>query len=91
MTYNGPYDVEIRHNSTGEVRRFRLWFPWNDGSDFWWSDGNFGCDCNRSYVWLWAEGKSSVGVEATCGDGAYSVRCWTPDDKLLYADEDWSP
>jgi len=49
-----PYDVEMRRNATGEVRRIALDFEWekDGGTDlYWWTDGNFGCDSNRILVW----------------------------------------
>ena len=45
-----PATVTILRRSTGEMRTLRMEHAWkqNDGSCYWWSDGNFGCDCNRS-------------------------------------------
>jgi hypothetical protein len=40
-----PYTVRLRRNSDGEVRTSRPYVF--EFSHFWWTDGNFGCDCNR--------------------------------------------
>ena len=47
--------VDIRKNATGEVRRVKepkLWRGDADTPDFWWTDGNAGCDCNRELFFL---------------------------------------
>lgn len=46
------YRVQIIDTKTGEVRWAHVEWDWfkPDGRDdlHWWTDGNFGCDCNRS-------------------------------------------
>lgn len=63
------------------VERFRDMgegIPWDDSSYFWWTEGNFGCDCNRHLEFgragnppeaekkLWAD-------EIHCGNNLYRV------------------
>jgi hypothetical protein len=43
-----PYTVAIRNNETGEVRMYRTEITWHEHAEFLWTDGNFGCDCNRA-------------------------------------------
>jgi len=45
------YTVTMRNNATGEVKDFVQDLPWETHSHFWWTDGNYGCDCNRYLVW----------------------------------------
>lgn len=52
---------------------------WTDSSVFWWTEGNFGCDCNRGSSFLRAGGPGPAddphwnNVDFDCGDTAYSV------------------
>ena len=43
------YTAEITDTQTGETRErtYTDLGEWDDGAEYWWSDGNFGCDCNR--------------------------------------------
>jgi hypothetical protein len=75
-----PYTVAIRKNETGEVRQYRIDWDWEteDGDDtYWWTEGNYGCDCNRHLCFERAAESDPDFEEAKCGDGKYSV---------LYAD-----
>lgn len=50
------YQVSILDTKTGERRLCRMDVDWHvedDGTPnlFWWTEGNFGCDCNRSLVY----------------------------------------
>jgi hypothetical protein len=77
------YTVAIRKNATGEVRMYQCDFDWDKGGGhtdlFWWTDGNFGCDCNRHLSWLRAGGPGPPEdphwnkAEHKCGGTAYSV------------------
>jgi hypothetical protein len=44
------YQVSITDTATGENKMVTMDLPWLEHSRFWWTDGNFGCDCNRSSV-----------------------------------------
>lgn len=39
--------ITIRKNSTGEIRVADFPLPWYEHSLYFWSEGNFSCDCNR--------------------------------------------
>ena len=43
------YSVVLRDRQTGECRQTSIG-TWTSDCKFWWTDGNFGCDCNRHYV-----------------------------------------
>ena len=68
------YVVGIRDNDTGEVRFCQQQLPWDDFSLFWWTTGNFGCDCNRALVFH----QRYTGTE--CGNTQFTVvGIWFPD------------
>lgn len=82
------YKVAIRKNATGEVRVREYAYDWfkdaarsEESSDmFWWTEGNFGCDCNRYLEFERAGGNEpdmNDESRGQCGMEAYSV---------LYAD-----
>ena len=68
--------AEVRKNSTGEIRLHETCEIISDGcdtpSDYIWSDGSYGCDCNRSIFFNRAGGDPEG--DEPCGEGAYSVR-----------------
>ena len=67
------YSVVITDTQTGETRtRHIVDQPWNDATAFWWTDGNFGCDCNRSAEFIRASGREPTEQEydaQKCDDG----------------------
>ena len=69
------YKVAIRNNATGEVRIQHEDLDWHDHSLFWWTEGNFGCDCNREDEWLRAGGMPEDGIpeDNECGHERFSV------------------
>ena len=70
------YTVSIKNNKTGETRKFIMQdSDWGDGSDWLWTEGNYGCDCNRALFFARAFGEDETEAEEQeCGDGvAYSV------------------
>lgn len=90
------YMVYIRNNVSGEVRLNRSWMgdephmQWEDGDDFLWSDGNYGCDCNRAHFFGRAAEGGDFDAECGCGDFRYSVRITDLAGALLYEDDDWN-
>lgn len=54
------YTVTIRNNETGEIKVHKDNYDWKDNTEggylttafegftYQWTDGNFGCDCNRA-------------------------------------------
>lgn len=45
---------------------------WEDGSEYWWTDGNMGCDCNRHLEFNRALGKEPD-EDIACGSKNYLV------------------
>jgi hypothetical protein len=64
------YTVVLRRNADGESRRVEGYGEWRDGTEFWWTEGNFGCDCNR-----WAEFERAGGHEPDDDDWADVPGC----------------
>jgi hypothetical protein len=71
------YFVRIRKNETGEVRNAEMEWDWlrnGPGGDmFWWTDGNFGCDCNRELQFEYAVGKEYDEIVCECSTGRFTV------------------
>lgn len=69
------YVAEVRCNATGEVRRvlqsweFAGWDGPRSSVQYFWTDGNFGCDCNRAIQFA-----GVFTIDTQCGESAYSVR-----------------
>lgn len=67
-------DIVIRKNSTGETRTIKVDLAWYDHSHYFWTDGNFGCDCNRHLVWLgMPKGSAHDEHDFKCGYKEYTV------------------
>lgn len=67
--------ITIRHNATGEVRRYRDdHFDPNpeSASEFLWTEGNYACDCNRAILFARA-GSEDDDPERTCGHKMFHV------------------
>jgi hypothetical protein len=47
-----PYTVTLQNRATGEELACSIDMGWQPHSLYWWSQGNYGCDCNRASVWL---------------------------------------
>lgn len=65
------YHVAIRCNETGEIRMYRYDLEWDD-DEFMWTDGNYGCDCNRHLFFNRAKGIEPEDARP-CGEERYSV------------------
>lgn len=77
-----PYYVEITHIASGETRRMKQKdILWGEGSEYWWSEGNFGCDCNRADEFYNRENE-----DHPCGVTAFRVKCFAMNGDLLYED-----
>jgi hypothetical protein len=71
------YTVILRNNATGEERRYADGFEWDDEGHFtfMWTDGNYGCDCNRELFFKRAggeQGKVDLDDER-CGSERYAA------------------
>lgn len=86
----GPYTVTMKETATGEVRTFPAKLPWGDGSNFWWSEGNYSCDCNRELEWREAGGLPRFPeIEGPCTEGRYVVLSINlPDGTQVYAEQE---
>lgn len=75
----------IRNNATGEVRvRDYPELQWSDGSEWWWTEGNFGCDCNREWEFQRAGGEEESD-DPECGESRYSL-IWLEGDNGFRAE-----
>lgn len=83
MTGQG-YEVEITDTTTGETRVERHEDDWDDGLEYLWSDGNFGCDCNRGLFFGRAGG--SDGFDGPCGLTRFTIVVKV-DGEIVYDDE----
>lgn len=69
------YKARIIDTKTGESRTFETTTEYPDSLEFYWTDGNFGCDCNRGYSFIRAAGGQPTDEEfdAPCTQGRYLV------------------
>jgi hypothetical protein len=64
------FKVLLRHNPTGEERLVDGYGPWDDGAEFLWTEGNYGCDCNRAlHFYNWSEDAD----DRECGDVEFTA------------------
>ena len=64
------YTVYIRNNKTNELR-VRL-YP-EEYDEWFWTEGNFGCDCNRALQFASTEEEKDLAWEQECGNSKYTV------------------
>ncbi|HEX9812083.1 MAG TPA: hypothetical protein VGA88_08365 [Burkholderiales bacterium] len=69
------YKVLLRNNYTSEERWVNYDMPWDGGSVFLWTEGNYGCDCNRHLFFERAFGREPDDDEHVCGDEKYTAVC----------------
>lgn len=76
------YVIRIKNNATGEIRTTRpIDLKWEEHSDFMWTEGNNGCDCNREIEFMRAGGEEPGDImKYTCSDGRFRVIDATLDD-----------
>ena len=68
------YKVLIRNNETKEERLRFIESDWEDISLFYWTEGNFGCDCNRALQFASAKNEDDEKAWGQpCGRTKYSV------------------
>jgi hypothetical protein len=70
------YKVLLKDNNTGEERWYKYDFEWDhDGADeYMWTDGNYGCDCNRHLFFGRAIGQEPR-EDYPCGKTRYTAIC----------------
>ena len=86
-----PIVVIITDTATGEVASYSdtgNFEPDENGfcDEFVWSEGNWGCDCNRAIKFHDARGDDD-GYDRPCGNGRYHVRIVDLDNVVLYEDD----
>ena len=64
--------IEITEVASGETVTVE-WVGPEDGAEFWWEDGNGGCDCNRWICFQRARGLDPWNGDAFCSEGRYTV------------------
>ena len=78
------YKVLIINNETKEERLRDMGdIAWLESSLFWWTEGNFGCDCNRRFEFMRA-GNEEITDEIwdlPCTSGKFSVPYAILEDK----------
>ena len=80
-----PYVAHITRVADGETRTRIFDDDWDDeGSEFWWSQGNYSCDCNRYLEFERAGGHEPDIDDGACGEGAYRVKIVLPDGSVPY-------
>jgi len=72
------YKVRIKNKNTQEIRTCTMeTLEWDKHSLFWWTDGNYGCDCNREIVFRRAGGEPELNEkefkDLECGDNRFTV------------------
>lgn len=92
----GQYVVALRDNESGEIRLYRYDMEWEDDETdrFMWTEGNYGCDCNRHLAFLRAGGPGPTGdphwnhAERECGMERYTaLYAELPDGRRITLDE----
>lgn len=66
------YKIAIMNNSTGEIRVCKIKKNWSDDEEFWWTEGNGSCDCNRE-IRFRISGNEKIIISVKCGDSAFSI------------------
>ena len=66
------YDIVVRKNATGEERVYQCGLDWLDHTEFFLTEGNFGCDCNRGICFERANNPKWDG-DRPCGHDTYTI------------------
>ena len=89
-----PIIARIRDNQTQEIREYSDNLTGDNDEDgnffeFWWSEGNASCDCNRGLFFGYAIGLEYDDIPHECGDIRYSVEILDAKNRnVLYSDFD---
>ncbi len=70
------YDVVLRRNADGIERTYHMDSEWDHSGDFWWSEGNGACDCNRAMIFDRLGGMDEdqiMDTDYSCGSERYTV------------------
>ena len=80
------YSVRIRNNETGEIRKCDFPnFTWGPADEYWWTLGNYSCDCNRAAEFY---GRPYADDDYPCGEKAFTaIDAELPDGSIIAIDE----
>lgn len=76
--------VEITDTSTGIAATYQD----EDYDEYMWTDGNYGCDCNRFLFHSRALGKDPNWDEGECGSERFKIRVMDGAGVVIYAEKD---
>ena len=83
------YTLQVRRTADGLVRECAgpETAPWSEGSLYYLTEGNFGCDCNRHLMFERAGGADPDIMGHPCGATRYSILSATlPDGTVVPVD-----
>lgn len=91
MSGKHTWHLTIRRNWDGAIRVYHMEDMGDlseDGSDYWFSEGNASCDCNREMWFARAGGEEELDRPA-CGHDGYDLLSVTQDDgeMVFYSEE----
>lgn len=68
------YTVRIRRDADGVVREYRVEeLNWEDHSEYLWTEGSFGCDCNLELFFERAAGNKIEDEVLRCGNHRFTA------------------
>lgn len=68
------YKILICNNASNEERLCEIDGEWGEASEYLWTEGNYGCDCNRHLFFERSKGLKPSIDDAKCGESQYSIR-----------------
>lgn len=75
------YEVKITDTATGETVSRTYPGEWDEGVEFWWTEGNMACDSNRGPEFLRAKGLSPSEFPCSCAADAGRFAVELPDGR----------
>lgn len=86
-----PYAVEITRVATGQTVTHHEAGDWDDdATDYLWTDGNYGCDCNRA-LFFGRAGGNLEGDPGDCGMERFTCSGVRPDGARFVIDDPVTP
>lgn len=84
--------IKLRNNNTGEVLDIP-WDQWEDHHHFFWTEGNYSCDCNRELEFIRAKYNRDTTWEefdnVECGNSKYTaIQAELLDGTVIALDKD---